>query len=417
MSGTTHTVGDFVIRDFDQVRDMHAVKRIWHECGWHRDADETYLEDFFSSGPSLVATLDDVPECAVLSTAGTMRYQDDDVPLSAIQSVNTSHVARRRGLGKACTATALANAAASGAAVAALGIFDAGYYEMLGFGHANYEHLLGFDPADLKDVGSFRIPQRLSKDDWRAMTTALQTRWLGHGGIVLQAPELVKAEAGWEKHGFGMGYYDDHGELTHFYFGRLEDADGPLRIAAIAYQNGDQLLELLAQLRSLGDQISCVMMVEPPHVQLQDLLRRPFRSRRTSKGTASENHHHSSSFWQMRIVDLPKCIADTHLYGPEVEFNLVLSDPVAEYLPPGIDWRGVGGEYTMCLGEDSTVEPGSTAGLPTLRASVNAFSRLWLGVRPATQLTISDDLDGPADLLESLDDILRLPPAAWGWYF
>ena len=35
-----------------------------------------------------------------------------------------------------------------------------------------------------------------------------------------------------------------------------------------------------------------------------------------------------------------------------------------------------------------------SVGLPTLTATVSAFTRMWLGVRPATGLTITDDLQG-----------------------
>jgi hypothetical protein len=45
-----------------------------------------------------------------------------------------------------------------------------------------------------------------------------------------------------------------------------------------------------------------------------------------------------------------------------------------------------------------------------LRASIGALSRLWFGVRPATGLTVTDDLTGPSQLLEALDRVLVLPP-------
>ena len=47
----------------------------------------------------------------------------------------------------------------------------------------------------------------------------------------------------------------------------------------------------------------------------------------------------------------------------------------------------------MTLGEQCAAEPGRDAGLPDLRASINAFTRLWLGVRPATGLSITDQLE------------------------
>jgi hypothetical protein len=56
-------------------------------------------------------------------------------------------------------------------------------------------------------------------------------------------------------------------------------------------------------------------------------------------------------------------------------------------------------------------------GLPTLIATVNAFTRLWLGVGPATGLSFTDDLDGPRDLLVQLDHALRLPDPHPDWDF
>ncbi len=61
------------------------------------------------------------------------------------------------------------------------------------------------------------------------------------------------------------------------------------------------------------------------------------------------------------------------------------------------------------LGEQSTVERGRDASLDTLTASVNAFTRLWLGVRPATTLATTDALEATPDLLAGLDETIRLP--------
>jgi hypothetical protein len=48
---------------------------------------------------------------------------------------------------------------------------------------------------------------------------------------------------------------------------------------------------------------------------------------------------------------------------------------------------------------------------------VNAFSRLWLGVRPASGLAVTDDLAGPSALLEQLDRVLLLPEPKPDWDF
>jgi len=48
---------------------------------------------------------------------------------------------------------------------------------------------------------------------------------------------------------------------------------------------------------------------------------------------------------------------------------------------------------------------------------VNAFTRMWLGARPATGLAVTDELTGPAALLEELDWALRLPEPKPDWDF
>ncbi|NQT88677.1 hypothetical protein HQ560_18065 [bacterium] len=60
---------------------------------------------------------------------------------------------------------------------------------------------------------------------------------------------------------------------------------------------------------------------------------------------------------------------------------------------------------------------GEADSLPTLDATVNAFSRLWLGVRPASGLAVTDQLSGPPELLAALDAILRLPTPQPDWMF
>ena len=75
------------------------------------------------------------------------------------------------------------------------------------------------------------------------------------------------------------------------------------------------------------------------------------------------------------------------------------------------------GRYVVTLGRSSGCEPGSADGLPTLRSSVGPFSRMLWGVRPASVLANSTELDGPADLLAALDRVIHLPPPVAGWDF
>ena len=71
----------------------------------------------------------------------------------------------------------------------------------------------------------------------------------------------------------------------------------------------------------------------------------------------------------------------------------------------------------VTLGPASGAEPGLDPALPTLTASVGAFTRMWLGVRPASGLAVTDDLAGPPELLEALDWALRLPQPKPDWDF
>ena len=198
--------------------------------------------------------------------------------------------------------------------------------------------------------------------------------------------------------------------------GRAKDVEhGPYGIEWMVFQTHDQFLELMALIRGLGDQVRLVEMREPPGIQLQDLLKQPFRHRDLTAKSPFENRMRATAYWQMRINDLAGCLERTHLLGDEVRFSLVLTDPIATYLDEGVPWRGIAGEYVVTLGPSSSAEPGTDASLPTLAASVGAFTRMWLGVRPATGLAVTDELSGPPELLEALDWALLLPEPKPDW--
>jgi hypothetical protein len=117
------------------------------------------------------------------------------------------------------------------------------------------------------------------------------------------------------------------------------------------------------------------------------------------------------------MCDVPACLEATALRGVDLRFNLCLHDPIESYLSPDETWRDVGGEYTVTLGAESGAEVGRADGLRTLDASVGAFTRLWLGVAPATGLALTDELSGPAELLSELDWAFRLPTPTPNWDF
>ena len=228
----------------------------------------------------------------------------------------------------------------------------------------------------------------------------------------------MRAELNWSENAFGYGYYDGPGgALSHFIWGSAQGEHGPYTISIRAYQNTDQLLELLALIQLWGDQVNAIGMLEFREVQLQDFIRQPIRQRRVTQGSKFETKSGSLAYWQARILDLDACLAKTHLPGPEVRFNLDLSDPVASSLDAGSNWQGIAGRYVVTLGPDSGAEPGEAKDLPTLTASVNAFTRMWLGALSASSLTISADLKGPDDLIRALDRTVRLPAPQLAWDF
>lgn len=403
---------------YDAVRDAEAVQRIWREVGWIDAEQAKLVSRYFECGDAWVFRLHDEAECAVHTTAGAMRHGTGDVELAAVTAVTTSRVARKLGAAGRLTARSLAAQAAAGAEVAALGMFEQGFYDRVGFGSGSYEHYFVFDPASLNVDRGFRPPRRLTAADWAGVHACMLRRRRGHGGCTLAPPRVVECEMAWTDDAFGLGYRDAaDGGLSHFIWGEAPGEHGPYEINWIGYESVDQLMELLALIRGLGDQVSSVAMLEPPDIQLQDVLAQPFRHRRNTERGKFANRHETMAHWQLRILDLPKCLAKTRLPGPELRFNLKLTDPVTEYLDGDNEWSGAGGDYVVTLGEVSSAEAGSSAGLPTLDASVGAFSRMWCGVRGASVLSVTDDLRADPGLLQALDEAVRLPQPRLGWDF
>ena len=406
-------------RPYDVDRDLAAVTRMWREVGWIDGSDDHAwaLGDFLGCGAGLVADVAGQAECLVHRSPGTIRHGEVDLPLCAITAVTTSHVARRQGLASALMVEALQAGAAAGASVAALGMFDQGFYDRFGFGTGNYEHRITFDPATLAVDLPGRPPVRLCRDDASEIHALLTRRHRGHGSVVIDPPRLLDAEMAWTEKPFALGFRADDGRLTQFVLGSMKDEHGPCEVGWMAYEEPEQLLELLGLFRALGDQItSLTINAEPAEIQLQDLIGTPMRQRRAARmAGAATSLHEAVAEGQIRILDLRACIEALSLRTPPVEFGLRLRDPIGERARDG--WRGVGGDHTVHLGAESGVSEGLTDGVPVLEASVNAFSRMWMGVRPATSLALTDDLTGPAELLRALDDALRFPEPHPGWTF
>ncbi len=405
-----------ILRPYNAETDRDATRRIWLELGWLRDGDD--LDSFdrlVAANRSLVGELDGAAECLVQSARGTLRYLDADVPLASVCAVTTSHLARQGGLASRLVARLIAEDALAGAAVQCLGMFDQGFYDRLGFGTGSMDIYTRFDPGALTVPRDFRPPKRLTAEQGPEAHALRIARRRGHGAVTLT--DAAHTTEGWfsRKDHLAYGWYDGE-RLTHFLHGRMKERwHGPLELSGLVWSEPAQVIEMLAFLRSLSDQVYSVELVEHPAVQIQDLLSRPARSEGSRSKSQFETGYGGHVWWQMRMNDVPACVAACRGVGATVRFNARLTDPVVDYLPEGCGWPGAGGEYVVSLGDESAAERGHDPALPTLEATINAFTRLWLGVRPASGLAITDRLSAPAALLAELDQALRMPSPRPDW--
>lgn len=409
------------IRPYNASKDLTAVTRLWEEIAWIDRDDEDdaeYLKVFLAGSNALVAEMHGEAECLVASCPGSILHLATEVPMTVIAAVTTSLIARKQGLASRTTARAIAEGAEAGHATAALGMFEQGYYTRLGFGNSAYEQIARFNPSSLNVSVDFPAPVRLSQKDAADMHQALMQRWRGHGSVQVIPPEHFQAETGWTEDPVGLGFRDDNGELTHFIWGSSKGENGPFRISAMAYRNRQQLLELMALIKSLGNQLLLVRLVETQHLQMQDLLNEPFKAQNKTEGGKYPESIRSEAWWQLRINDLASCIGAMRLPDrPTLSLNLSVEDPITRYLDSGQGWQGIGGDYTLHLGASSEASPGHSKGLPLLKASTSGISRLWLGAASANRLATSSEIDADQELLDKLDSSLSLPLPHPGWEF
>ncbi|MCK4871271.1 MAG: hypothetical protein KAS72_00955 [Phycisphaerales bacterium] len=407
-------------RAYNADRDLDATQRIWREVGWVDENQQKILEYFIPAGRAMVADVQGAAECVVTTMLAEMRYLKRDIPTCCMTSVTTGHIARKQGLAGRLTAETLALDVADGAAVAILGIFDQGFYDKLGFGTGTTIRRWAIDPAVLRVEPTSRVPGRLTKDDWRIMHANRLKRVRRHGNCTMLPVEMTRAELEWTKKPVGFGFFDEASdELTHHMWLSAEDGmeRGPYDLAWMAYETTDQFYELLGFLKTLADQVHGIRMAEPSGIQLQALMDEPFRRYRLTAKGAFDSKPTGLAYWQIRICDLHACLAKTKLRGASVRFNLELADPIDRYLSAESPWQGIGGEYVVTLGPTSGAELGRDGALPTLRTTVAALTRLWLGVRPATGLAVTDDLSASEELLDQLDAVLCLPEPLPDWDF
>jgi hypothetical protein len=401
---------------YDPQRHRASVHRIWREIGWWGDTGEEPLDTLLSGVEAIVHEIDGAAECMATTAPGTIHYLQESLPMTAVTTITTSRIARRQGLARRITAEALAKAAGAGSLVAILAIFDQGYYNGLGFGNGGYEHIVSFDPAQLLVSEAPRQPKRINADDWQAVHAGRLERPHGHGSMDITSPQFTHASMLRSHQGFGLCYSGKDGRFSHHMWCQVPGGKhhGPYSIRWMVYHTPAQFKELMGLIQSWADQVHLVTMPEPPGIQMQDLLARPFTMRQITEGSEFATGIIARANWQARILDLPGCMARTHLECLPLCFNLQVKDPIGRYLEGS--WQGIAGEYVVTLGPESAAHRGADRSLPTLEASAGAFTRLWLGVRPATGLTCTDDLSGPPALLAKLDRVLTLPEPRPGWY-
>ena len=403
-------------RQYDISRDRDALHRIWAEIGWIDSPGEEKFDRFLQGCSVIVADANGSAECAALTTPGTFRHLSKDLPFCCVAGITTGRVGRQQGMAQRLTAAALARAADEGAVIAGLSTFEQGFYDRLGFGCAAYDNHLAFDPAQLNVSVRARAPIRLSFDDWQRVHDARMNRLRLHGACNLTSAYITRSDMEWSSDRWGLGYANPDGSLSHYVY--IEGGSGTsASVCWMCYQDTEHFLELLALIKSLGDQWMRVKMVEPPGVQMQGCIHRPTRGRLTTENSPFEQYNQARADKQVRICRLQDALANTHLPGPAVRFNLELSDPISKWLEGANGWQGIGGEYTVMLGPESAAERGSLHGVPMLKCTSGSFTRLWMGAVTCTGLALAGELNAPADLIKQLDVILRMPLPKTDWYF
>jgi len=403
------------------VSDLDAIYRLWEEAGWARpDSAENHrkmLEAFLAVGHGRVAIHDDAPVAMALTHPAHIRHLDSTLPCAIVAAVNTAQHVRKRGLAARLTAEMLALKASEGIPVTVLGMFDQGFYNKLGYGSGPAMHIAYFDPRSLRREFLCRIPKRFTLDIAAQLHAARMQRLPSHGQLLPDDARIVEADLFENGEGFGLGYFDGpDGTLSHGFWVTTRDAEfGPYDIHMLTYQSPAQFHELLGLMRTFGDQVYTIAVLEPPMVQWQDLLDEPFRRRRIGRGGSHAVEPKQMAWWQIRILDLPAALAATHLPGPSITFQAQITDPIVEVLPDDSPWRGIGGEYVITLGEECSAVPGSRADLPVLKTSINAFSRLWFGCRTAMELEMSDHFVASPSLIAEIDRVWRLPRPDLDW--
>ena len=103
--------------------------------------------------------------------------------------------------------------------------------------------------------------------------------------------------------------------------------------------------------------------------------------------------------------------------GEPVSFNLELADSIEQFLSEESTWRGVGGNWIITFGEESSAIEGTDVSLPTASGAVNDFSRIWFGSASAEAVSVTGTFVADPELIQRIDSIVKLPVPTVDWDF
>ncbi len=418
---------DVELVEFEYDRDMDDILRVWTETGWFdgEDRPERFIKQFFEAndGRSVVARLNGHTESVVHRSLGSMHYDDTQVSLGGVTAVTTSRIARRLRMASRLTARTVAHLGDEGVAVAALGMFEQGFYDRVGFAAGSYENRVQVYPGDLDIPVPYRTPERLDlDDDLEEIHAAIVDRMPWHGGIAVGGERLSQAGAQIDDQPTLFGYRTD-GTLSHFLMLEMKGENGPDRVLGMAYQTKYQCLELLRLIQEWGDQVDSIRFVEPVWLKAQEFMRQPGREYRRTKGTAHEMHIDADAWWQARIVDLDACVRAMRPAGREFSIAVEVDDPIQDHLVDSGyagSWQPLSGLWRLTFGPNAGAErlaPDTANDTPAdLVTTVNALTQWWLGVTSADTLAVVGAFEAKPDVIDQLDDLTaHLPTPQLGW--
>ncbi len=96
-------------------------------------------------------------------------------------------------------------------------------------------------------------------------------------------------------------------------------------------------------------------------------------------------------------------------------FNLKLSDPINDFLDDKNQFDGCTGDFTISIGEKSTIQKGHEENLPLVKGTINGFTRLWIGVLPASTIGLVEDLSIDKNLVDILEKVFYRPDVRSDW--